>query len=386
MLELRAPSWADFSVAFSAKYLGFYLGPAKDGRAWDKPIEKFLERAAAWGGIGGGAFLCIRAYQVYMCSVLMFVAQLELPPPRLDAAVREACRRLFRGPRGWLPPTVLSSLKSLGSSNELVDIRTAAIAAKYRVLTCENEKRGGLHVRRRARALERLLRTTPSSTVGLTWLGWFRRSVLFNLRDAELAISSSSDRSRAADDAAERLELRRSCQREMYAQLREGALSAQVTALHLQRRLDRAQMDLLPGHRPQRATALLQGLWGQVAPRVWHAVLRLLCDGFHFPPGRTGCIFGCTAPDAIHHYASCVVYHRFRYSLPNLQPPEPERRASAFYLLHPRFCAGSARYLVTGACAVYALYTTHCRCSHSVMTHRQAADALRQRFAEARRS
>ena len=388
LLELHAPTWADFTIAFSAKYLGFYLGPAKHHLAWDKPIEKFLERALAWGGIGGGAFLCIQAYKVYTCSVLMFVAQLEEPPPQLDDAVREACRRLFRGPRGWLPPPVLFSLKSLGSGNELVDVRLAAIAAKHRVLNFENDHRGGLRIHRRARALSQLFRSPASSSIGLTWDKWFRSSVIFNLRDAEQDFIRITGSTRSAGDACDAAELRgwrREWQRNSYALLRECSLAAQVVDRHLRRRLDRARMELLPGHRPRRATTLLRGLWGRVPPRVWHSVLRVLCDGLHFPQAHAGCIFGCTAHGSLFHYAHCMVYARFRRDQVGLPAFAAEHRSTEFYLLHPRFDASSARALAKGACAVYALYSTHCRCSHSQVPHDQAIEALRQRYAEALR-
>ena len=56
-----------------------------------------------WGSLGYGMLLSLQAYQVYVSSVLQFVAQLEPLPVDFE---RAAVRQLFRGPAGWTRPTV----------------------------------------------------------------------------------------------------------------------------------------------------------------------------------------------------------------------------------------------------------------------------------------
>ena len=175
------------------------------------------------------------------------------------------------------------------------------------MLNFENGQRGGLRIHSRARALELILRCPGGLSTGFVWGEWFHNSVIFSLRNADRDFTRVTSHTRSACDARDDEELRkwsRCWQRDIYALLRERSLATALVELHLRRRLDRAQMELLPGLRVRRATDLMRGLGGRV-PRVWHAVLRLLCDGVNFPQARAGCITGCPTQGSLRHYARC---------------------------------------------------------------------------------
>ena len=80
MFTAAVPAWGAMQVAFSAKYLGVYVGPDKGIRSWQSPFAKFLSRAQQWGALGLGLHMTIRAYATHMASVLFFVCQLEATP------------------------------------------------------------------------------------------------------------------------------------------------------------------------------------------------------------------------------------------------------------------------------------------------------------------
>ena len=80
---------------------------------------------------------------------------------------------------------------------------------------------------------------------------------------------------------------------------------------HLRRRLDRWPLAVLPGHRVDRATRILEVLGRRSVPRVQAALLRTWCNGWctrrRFQ--QTGqCRLRCGTPqDSIEHYAQCSV-------------------------------------------------------------------------------
>ena len=127
LLELRAaicraaPEWGGIGVSASTKYLGLMVGPGKGASSWTAPIRKYQQRAALWGHAGLGMHLSLRAYRIYMLSVLMLVGQLEDPPSTFDAVELAACRKLFSGPAHWITHGVLQNLKALWAPSRIAD-------------------------------------------------------------------------------------------------------------------------------------------------------------------------------------------------------------------------------------------------------------------------
>jgi len=154
------------------KYLGFMLGPEKRLESYTKPLAKYKERASQWGRQGLGLHLSLRAYSVYIASVLGFVTQLEpLPTELFDAAEVFMCRRLFPGPNYWVKPAVLHLLRELGSSIGLQDVRATSVAARSRVFRASAG--GGAELRRRERRLRHVVAISGvSHCLWLhTWVG-----------------------------------------------------------------------------------------------------------------------------------------------------------------------------------------------------------------------
>ena len=110
----------------------------------------------------------ILAYQVYISSVLLFVAQLLPLPAHFVRAEEQACAALFKGPSDWITVEALKDLSSLHFPVNLPDIPSMAMAARARVARFENAAHGALRVRRRpfdgSRSYQLTRPGLPSST------------------------------------------------------------------------------------------------------------------------------------------------------------------------------------------------------------------------------
>jgi len=94
-------------------------------------------------------------YNIYLISVLMFVAQLEDPRAGFQEVESKVLRKLVRGPSGWMEADDLQTLKrALGFPAEFRCLQVAAKAAKFRVLHQEGAAKGGLRIHEEAELFE----------------------------------------------------------------------------------------------------------------------------------------------------------------------------------------------------------------------------------------
>ena len=131
------------------------------------------------GRFGAGLHLSMRAFMVYIATVLGFVAQLEAPPADFEYTLNKAVRLLFPGPMAWVTKEVLHDARLLGFPCDLVDVSQVAIAAKSIVFRTENRRHGGLNIRVRARRL-RNAADLCENWAQLQWASnWVRTNFLF---------------------------------------------------------------------------------------------------------------------------------------------------------------------------------------------------------------
>jgi len=350
-----APAWSGISVASWARYLGFALGPGKGLHSWDKALVKYIDRSEWWGKAGYGLMLTLRAYQVYISSVLGFLCQLEPLPPNFQSFEEQSCRLMAPGPTFWVTPDVLKNLQLWGFSAELKDMAAVSVAAKSRIFRQEDFRNGGLRIRARSQRLDRLLAT--STVQHVAWCHtWIPNSFLFYVNDAEKQVEHTIATRRMANDIPPRLqawedrnqregegveadeesdesstvrvqtptEARRSWQPVAMQLMRQPTL--QQTRIHLRRRLDTWDLHTLKGHRVDRAVSILSRASHLVPPRVVAAYLRTICGGWmtsaRFGQPATPCRFGCVhGTDSLPHIARCPVVHSLIESEARLQLP-----------------------------------------------------------------
>ena len=61
------PSWAAVEIAWSAKYLGMYIGPDRGTRSWARPCEKFRERVLALASLHLGMRMSTEYSAAHCC-------------------------------------------------------------------------------------------------------------------------------------------------------------------------------------------------------------------------------------------------------------------------------------------------------------------------------
>jgi hypothetical protein len=303
----RAPLWGGVEITNHAKYLGVFVGPGKGERSWAGPLKKFQTRATEWGKLGLGMLLTLQAYQVYINSVLQFVAQFEDLPEEFDRHERKAVQALFPGPTGWMTPSFLKDSAYWGFPCALVDARSVADAAKARVAYLENHAFGGLHVQSRARSL--LAETGTNITLRhLGWVqGWAKNSFLCTLDRAREKFAAMVPSSALQGKGLACREGWQKRARPLFSSCPSGS-----ALVHCRRRMDRwTTLTTLPGHRASRVCSILQVLGKRSNPRVQAAYLRTVCDGWCTKAcfQEVGsCRFRCGHGwDNAKHFASCAV-------------------------------------------------------------------------------
>jgi len=374
----EAPSWSDMRVKYSAEYLGFVLGPDCAAKSWEKPFKKFLDRAQTWGGIAGGLLLTFAAYRMYVLPILSFVAQLKMVPDDWEEVERRACKLLFPGPRDWLPAGALRGLKHVGFSDQLSDLHSLAAAAKCRVARYENFAHGGLQVSRRVVALRHARVHGDFFIRSAIWYRWYEEGCLESLTKARDSLCSKIGSEtnlihRMSGDVADWALVRRQWQKTCRVVLESS--SAELALRHLRRRLDHWQIQVLPGHRVQRAIRCLKNVVTVCPPRVCAALLRAWCNGWvtaRRMQGVGSCILGCGGPDSIEHYATCQVYRTFCVCRLHLIPMN-DFLGSLLCL-----CEESAANKQKRALCLYALYALHGRTRHAGIVPDNPHDALLQ--------
>ena len=96
LLKEACPRWANVAVDSKGKYLGFLIGPGAGDSCWVKPLHKFEKRVQHWASLHLGIPMNILAFNIYIVTVLEYVAQLE--PIMRASAARGQCRITQAGP------------------------------------------------------------------------------------------------------------------------------------------------------------------------------------------------------------------------------------------------------------------------------------------------
>jgi len=355
-----AATWGAFTVAGHAKYLGFYLGPTRGSLIWDTVFAKMQERASVWRKIGGGMLVSVAAYRMYILPLAGFLAQLEDLPPRWKPVEQSLMVTLFPGARGWATPNLLQHLKGLGFAAEVPDMSARALGAKCRVYRWEDTANGGLRLSRRLRRLTQTAAATPHLDRLATWRGWVDGNFFANVMRAQDQLEKvATDAHRSVDLLLQGPSTAPTPKRHWQRRCGEVLRRQDVLGLHrhLRARLDRLNLQVLPGLRIGRMEHALRTIGPIVPPCVWAATLKAVLGGWTTADSRgrpSRCLFGCLrGQDSIPHYAFCPCVARLASSRLRLQPAPATARLDDFLLLHGR---PSAQHLALRALCLYATF------------------------------
>ena len=110
-IAVEIPSWSRLSVQTHGTYLGFVEGPGKGNKSWDKPVSKYMERTKRWGQVGIGMQYAALTYNTFAITTLMYVGQLERPPPKHTTLEQRGLVSMLPGPGHWILPNDACYLK-----------------------------------------------------------------------------------------------------------------------------------------------------------------------------------------------------------------------------------------------------------------------------------
>ena len=156
----------------AGKYLGVFIGPGKGTRSWTNPLAKYHARLREWPWSELGLHSAITIYNMYILPVLLYVAQVEVPPPEVLEAEAWAVRRLAPGPGGWCDPEDLHNGRQLGLTAELRPLEDSCRAALLRLRDQEHRRYGLDWSSLRAELSAASARARPNGCP-LAWATWF---------------------------------------------------------------------------------------------------------------------------------------------------------------------------------------------------------------------
>ena len=145
MLRQEASPWAGAGITDHGRYLGFAVGPGRASHSWDAPALRYEKLFRGWRWAALGLQYAIQVYNTCILPSLLFVAQLEAPPPAMLELEGKMLRRVAPGPFKWILPEDLHGLSLRHCFPCAVrSLRSAAYAAQGRVLLWEAASEGGL--------------------------------------------------------------------------------------------------------------------------------------------------------------------------------------------------------------------------------------------------
>lgn len=417
-LRNSGTTWQGICIAEWGTYLGFCVGPGRCGKAWDKPLKKYLSRCRKWSQLGLGLLYATTAYNTFAASTLSFIAQLERPSQPVLAAQRGGLKIMAPGPKDWRMDADSFYLKELyGQFQSFQSVEVTEKAAKLRVLynhDCHRrrERAKSNHtiksIRRMASDIAAHLNCPDQIRRACVWREWYESSfpcvLQCNAEDLSTIGINTEEvvkeivGERDPFDPRTRLKVRRELQSSVAKRIKLFHQPDPVDRIRekLHRWMDRDHTlpnaesigFLLAGpplHVARRVHRNLQLLPSLVAPRVCAAVFRTLFNGwcterrFQRRWKHTNkCVLGCggEAEDSIEHYCCCpAVQDTLRSQLRILIP---SCSALSFFMLNETHTDPDT-YLTSCALITYAAYNaTNYYRNSGTTTYWIARDHLRQ--------
>ena len=330
-VSCTCPEWSEVSFADCGKYLGFFTGPGKGDKSWDKPIDKYVKAAQQWCEQALGLQYTTVAYNTFAMSILSFVCQLERPPTHLLNTEREVLRKVAVGPGEWAIPEDLWFLReNFSQARSFRCVEILSLASQVRVAKQENASRGGLQVLTRARELQHLLSGTDYMDRRYVWQSWYANSHVRILASAihtfEASVTSISALEGAPQPGNNNFRLQSAASKAIVESRKPQAED------RVRHKLARWNLEGYPGRNARRVLRRLQELQCLVPPRVSSACFSTVWNRwttarrFQQRQSTTNrCVLGCScsAEDSIEHYMHCRIIHEFARSRLRLERLDP---------------------------------------------------------------
>ena len=180
------PEWSSADLSYSATYLGFSIGPARNCTLWSKTLDKYRDRTDLWRSTKVGLQYTIKTYNTFTLPVLSYLCQLAQPPQEVYEQERISLHKLSHGPGHWCTIEDLWYLSELFSfSAAFKSVRIMSQAAKLRTAYCEANFGGDCwDVRRKAPELINEMLASSHTDRRSSWAEWYKSSFTLQLDHA----------------------------------------------------------------------------------------------------------------------------------------------------------------------------------------------------------
>ena len=307
-----ASSWKDFPIKLHAEYLGFQLGPEAHLHQWSAPIRKAIDTAHIWHKLNAGFLLNILAMNTYLLPLFNYKAQLTTPTPEVHQAIQHCQNKLFIGPGGWIPSTLLLNLTLLGFPTQIRSTTTTSQSSQIRMsitttidIQQHTEKLGPLKIAHdHTYNYEHPYTTWHNDIFAINIL-----TAQHNFTKVGGTLPDTHNR-----NGGKRKGLQKKIQEDI-----EMMLPSKRPQLHelLGNRLVRFQLDTLPGKLALRVENRLQHLQKEkTKPAVVAVYIRTLLNGWSTHRRMRSmaqltldafCPFCLSAQDSLEHFARCPI-------------------------------------------------------------------------------
>jgi hypothetical protein len=373
------PCLARMTVSYAAKYLGIWMGPLGAAQSWMEPLAKYQKAVRRWSQGSWGLHLATLVYNVYVSSILGFVAQFHAPSKEILDAENNALRCFVRGPGNWCTTAELFHLDTwLGFRYRFQSIQAVSLAARARLSHCERKAVEGCKRKLGDEFLD-------SNHRRPTWYPWFYNSPFHNLEQANTDLSSmnitipqiSAQILANVAGTAHRdptTFVNKQLQRHIYKAImvsdscrKEDIVRARTRRWQTLINHRRMNGFLKPASASRQFLSNLEVIHRKSRPRVAAAVWRTLWNGWCTArrfQGTSQCRFGCGHPnaaDSLEHYFFCDILVKFGVGYLGLRREQFEN--PGYFLMLENY--DSEEELVTTAHLVYAAYATHNTLRHS---------------------
>ena len=186
-VSVLVPKWAQFCVQFSAKYLGFFIGPSAGDSSWSGPLAGYQDICNMIRKLGLPFFSRILLYNMLAVSKLSYIAQLRDVPRYVLIEEARCVRQLFSGVHNAMPIDAIFQ----GENHKILSASPRSILAMNRASLCrvafgDNYWRGCARNLREAR--EHL-----ESFLDFPFPGWFSSTSICALSQVEKLVLSVED-------------------------------------------------------------------------------------------------------------------------------------------------------------------------------------------------
>ena len=113
-LDATCPSFSNFQITGSGKYLGFIVGPDAGPSQWKAPIQKYCQRCDVIAKSGAPVVVSLLYRDQRALSVLDYKAQISVPPSSLHMTDMHCINRVIRAPACFLSVSAASHLSAMG--------------------------------------------------------------------------------------------------------------------------------------------------------------------------------------------------------------------------------------------------------------------------------